>query len=126
MTTDLWMLLAAAGLFYIAQVHVCGVPIASADVDELQIDLKRTMVTVEEKKQATDELLKEMGISRAAAEKEKEAGRRRLARSPARPCICPVSSRTNLVDVLLWCRLGLHIRSLARGRATRCPTMTFL
>ena len=26
--------LAAAGLFYIAQVHVCGVPIASADVDD--------------------------------------------------------------------------------------------
>ncbi|KAH8052755.1 dynein light chain binding protein [Aureococcus anophagefferens] len=44
----------------------------SADVDELQIDLKRTMVTVEEKKLATDELLKEMGVSRAAAEKEKE------------------------------------------------------
>ena len=45
----------------------------SADVDELQIDLKHTMVTVEEKKQATDQLLQEMGVSRAAAEKEKDA-----------------------------------------------------
>lgn len=45
----------------------------SEDVRELEIDLKRTMVTVEEKKNATDELLKEMGVSRAEAEREKEA-----------------------------------------------------
>merc|ERR1719230_1414483 len=45
----------------------------AADVAELQVDLKHTMVKVEEKKSATDALLEEMGVQRAGAEKEQEA-----------------------------------------------------
>ena len=45
----------------------------AADVAELQIDLKHTMVKVEEKKLATDELLVEMGIQREDAEKQQAA-----------------------------------------------------
>ena len=43
---------------------------SSTGVAELKIDLERTMVMVEEKKKATDELIVEMGISRNIAEKE--------------------------------------------------------
>ena len=45
----------------------------AADVAELQVDLKHTMVKVEEKKQATNQLLEEMGVQRAGAEKEQAA-----------------------------------------------------
>jgi len=45
----------------------------AADVDELQINLKRTMLHVEEKKLATDVLIEEMGQSRNFAEKEQAA-----------------------------------------------------
>ena len=45
----------------------------AADVAELQVDLKHTMVKVEEKKAATDVLLVEMGVQRAGAEKEQAA-----------------------------------------------------
>jgi dynein heavy chain len=45
----------------------------AADVAELQVDLKHTMVKVEEKKAATDELLVEMGVQREDAEKQQAA-----------------------------------------------------
>ena len=45
----------------------------AADVAELQVDLKHTMVKVEEKKAATDVLLVEMGVQREGAEKEQAA-----------------------------------------------------
>eukprot|EP00611_Tribonema_gayanum_P021674 TRINITY_DN4214_c0_g1_i1.p1 TRINITY_DN4214_c0_g1~~TRINITY_DN4214_c0_g1_i1.p1 ORF type:complete len:1693 (-),score=702.71 TRINITY_DN4214_c0_g1_i1:70-5124(-) len=45
----------------------------AADVAELQVDLKHTMVKVEEKKAATDELLVEMGVQREDAERQRAA-----------------------------------------------------
>ena len=42
------------------------------DVAELQIDLNHTMVKVEEKKKATDNLLEQMGKQRAEAEEQQE------------------------------------------------------
>ncbi|CAM9107555.1 unnamed protein product [Discosporangium mesarthrocarpum] len=45
----------------------------AADVAELQVDLKHTMVKVEEKKAATGVLLEEMGVQRAGAEKQQAA-----------------------------------------------------
>jgi hypothetical protein len=45
----------------------------AADVAELQIDLKHTMIRVEEKKAATDELLIEMGVQKEDAEKQQAA-----------------------------------------------------
>jgi len=45
----------------------------AADVAELQEDLKVTMVKVEEKKEATEELLQEMGVQRADAEVQQAA-----------------------------------------------------
>jgi len=45
----------------------------AADVAELQDDLKVTMVKVAEKKEATEELLKEMGVQRADAEQQQAA-----------------------------------------------------
>ncbi len=43
-----------------------------SDVAELQADLKKTMVKVEEKRAATDALLVEMGVQKADAEKQQE------------------------------------------------------
>jgi len=45
----------------------------AADVAELQIDLNHTMVKVEEKKAATDQLIEEMGVQRADAEVQQAA-----------------------------------------------------
>ena len=42
------------------------------DVNELQVDLKHTMVKVAEKVEATEVLLKRMGVERAEAEKQQE------------------------------------------------------
>jgi dynein heavy chain, axonemal len=45
----------------------------ASDVAELQIDLSHTMVKVEEKKAATDQLILEMGVQRADAEVQQAA-----------------------------------------------------
>ena len=54
-----------------------------ADVAELQVDLEHTMVKVEEKKQNTEQLLRDMGVERASAEEQQAIAEKEAEKAAA-------------------------------------------